>query len=130
MFKRNRIVYIILIFIVIALGISSRKFSELLPIFLSKYLGDTLWALMVFLIIGFIFNKKSTLFVGISAAFFTYMIEISQLYHAPWIDVIRNTTLGGLILGFGFLYSDIICYTVGILIGILLEKIYFIKNNN
>lgn len=130
MFKRNRIVYTILIFIVMGLGISSRKFPEILPIFLAKYLGDTLWALMFFLIIGFIFNKKSTLFVGISAVIFTYSIEISQLYHAQWIDTIRNTTLGGLILGFGFLYSDIICYTVGILIGILLEKIYLIKNNN
>ena len=40
--------------------------------------------------------------------------ETSQLYHAPWIDRIRATTLGGLVLGFGFLWSDIACYTVGV----------------
>ena len=40
-------------------------------------------------------------------------VELSQLYHAPWIDSIRQTTLGGLILGFGFLWSDLACYAVG-----------------
>ncbi|MCG8538340.1 MAG: DUF2809 domain-containing protein [Clostridia bacterium] len=30
--------------------------------------------------------------------------------------------IGGLILGFGFLWSDIVCYAIGILIGLLAEK--------
>ena len=51
----------------------------------------------------------------------SYSIEISQLYHAPWIDAIRNTILGGLILGFGFLWSDLVCYTIGIIIGIIID---------
>ena len=42
-----------------------------------------------------------------------YAIEGSQLCHAPWIDTIRHTRLGALVLGYGFLWSDIICYTVG-----------------
>ena len=50
-------------------------------------------------------------------------VELSQLYHAPWIDSIRETTLGGLILGFGFLWSDTACYTVGVGLGVLLERI-------
>ena len=50
------------------------------------------------------------------ALVFSYLIEISQLYHAPWIDAIRSTALGGLVLGFGFLWSDILCYTVGVLL--------------
>ena len=48
-------------------------------------------------------------------------VEISQLYHAPWIDALRQTTLGGLILGFGFLWSDLVCYTVGVTSGVMLE---------
>ncbi len=46
-----------------------------------------------------------------------------QLYHAPWIDSIRQTTLGGLILGFGFLCSDLACYALGVLLGVLIERI-------
>ena len=34
-------------------------------------------------------------------------VEESQLYHASWIDSIRGTTLGALVLGHGFLWSDL-----------------------
>ena len=58
------------------------------------------------------------------ALVFSYLIEISQLYHAPWIDAIRATALGGLVLGFGFLWSDILCYTVGVLLGIIVDGLF------
>ena len=43
-----------------------------------------------------------------------------RMNHARWIAV-RRTTLGGLVLGFGFLWSDLACYTVGIGLGMVLE---------
>jgi hypothetical protein len=48
-------------------------------------------------------------------------VEVSQLYHAPWIDAIRQTRLGGWVLGFGFLWSDLACYAVGIATGAVAE---------
>ena len=121
--RGNRVVYLILIIIVMILGLLSRKLDNL-PVIVSLYAGDILWALMVFLIVDFVFNNKSILFNISIAIIFSYGIEISQLYHAPWIDSIRNTTLGGLILGFGFLWSDLICYTIGIFIGGIIESIF------
>ena len=118
--KRNRLLYLILTIIVMILGLLSRKI-EGLPEIISLYSGDILWALMVFLLFAFLFNKKSTIFIISWAIIFSYSIEISQLYHAPWIDAIRNTVLGGLILGFGFLWSDLVCYTIGIIIGIIID---------
>jgi Protein of unknown function (DUF2809) len=53
---------------------------------------------------------------------FSVVIEISQLYHAPWIDSIRQTTLGGLILGYDFVASDLTCYALGIGLGVLFES--------
>ena len=118
--KRNRLLYLILTIIVMVLGLLSRKISGL-PKIIELYSGDILWALMVFLLFAFLFNKKSTIFIISWAIIFSYSIEISQLYHAPWIDSIRNTALGGLILGFGFLWSDLVCYTIGIIIGIIID---------
>ena len=60
---------------------------------------------------------------------FSVAIELSQLYHAPWIDSIRQTTLGGLILGFGFLWSDLACYAAGVGIGVILELIVLPARN-
>ena len=120
--RRNGDVYLILTIITIILGLLSRKVQGL-PQIISSYSGDALWALMVFFLFSFLFNKKSTIFILVISIIFSYGIEISQLYHAPWIDSIRATTLGGLILGFGFLWSDLICYTVGIVIGAIIDKI-------
>lgn len=120
--KRNRIIYFLLIMITIALGISSRKFGSYLPAFFREYAGDTLWALMVFLGIGFWFSKISTGKAMAAALLFSYAIEFSQLYQAEWINALRHTALGGLVLGFGFLWSDLVCYTVGVLAGGLIEK--------
>jgi hypothetical protein len=50
------------------------------------------------------------------------LVEVSQLYKAPWIDSIRRTTIGGLVLGHGFVWSDLACYAVGTGLGILLER--------
>ena len=46
--------------------------------------------------------QASTRTVAFLAMAFSIAIELSQLYHAPWIDSIRQTTLGGLILGLAF----------------------------
>ncbi|SHK28822.1 ribosomal maturation YjgA family protein [Tepidibacter formicigenes] len=95
--KRNRYIYAILISIVILLGLASRKFSISMPNFVVYYIPDTLWGLMVFFIMGFLFNKFKTSKVVVYSLVFAYLIEISQLYHVPWLDQIRSTKLGGLI---------------------------------
>lgn len=120
-YERKRERYFIYIVVVMILGISSRHFYNDLPKWLSLYIGDVLWGLMIFFIIGFLFKEKSSRYVAIISVIFSISIEISQLYHAPWIDNIRKTTIGGLVLGYGFLWSDIICYIVGITFGAILE---------
>ncbi len=59
--------------------------------------------------------------VAVTAWLFAFSIELSQLYHSPWLDQIRQTRVGGLILGFGFLWTDLLCYGVGVATGCILE---------
>lgn len=49
-------------------------------------------------------------------------IECSQLYRAPWIDAWRATTLGALVLGQGFLWSDLLCYAVGVALAAVVDR--------
>ncbi|PFN18139.1 DUF2809 domain-containing protein [Bacillus cereus] len=122
--KRNRVVYALFTIVVIILGLSSRKFAFALPHLLNDYLGDALWALMIFTGFGFLFPKTETKKLVFISLMFCYGIEASQLYHAEWIDSIRATTLGGLVLGYGFLWSDVVAYTIGVGVGILCEVIF------
>ncbi|KZD33461.1 putative membrane protein [Bacillus cereus] len=119
--KRNRLLYAVFTIVVIILGLSSRKFAFALPDLLNDYLGDALWALMIFVGFGFLFPKIETKKLAFISLIFCYGIEISQLYHAEWIDSIRATTLGGLVLGYGFLWSDLVAYTIGVGVGMLGE---------
>ena len=120
---RNRITYLILILFTILLGLLSR--TPLTPEFIYPYLGDYLYALMFFFIFGFIYARASSLKVAILSILFCYVVELSQLYEAEWLDAIRHTRLGGLVLGFGFLWSDIISYTLAGVTGYVLETLYY-----
>ncbi|NJO15572.1 MAG: DUF2809 domain-containing protein [Thioploca sp.] len=122
-FTRNRVTYFIMILIVTGLGLASRRYPELLPDFISRYAGDTLWALLVFLVMGWVLPSLSTWKVAAMALLFSLLIETSQLYHAPWLDEIRRYRLAALILGHGFLWSDLGCYSVGVTLGVIIEKL-------
>ncbi|HDR4423949.1 TPA: DUF2809 domain-containing protein [Bacillus cereus] len=121
--KRNRLSYALFTIVVIILGLSSRKLAFALPQLLNDYLGDALWALMIFTGFGFLFPKIKTKKLAFISVLFCYGIEVSQLYHTEWIDSIRATTLGGLVLGYGFLWSDLVAYTIGVGVGFLFEFI-------
>ncbi|MGP0065688.1 MAG: DUF2809 domain-containing protein [Isosphaeraceae bacterium] len=112
----------ILLAMACGLGIGSRRFAGHLPGFIAAYAGDTLWALALFLLLGLIMPRIATRRLAALASLISLAVEVSQLYHAPWIDSIRQTRLGGLVLGFGFLWSDLICYAVGIALGAAIER--------
>src|SRR4051794_2335498 len=111
---RSRVLRVALIVLASALGLGSRRFAASLPGFVAAYAGDTLWALVAFLGFGFLLPRAKTRWVAALAICFSVLIEVSQLYRAAWIDSLRHTTLGGLILGYDFAWSDLACYAVGV----------------
>lgn len=117
---RNRLVYGVFLVSVLLLGLASRRFLGDYS-FIKLYVGDALWALMVYFGFAFVFRRWSIRLVAVAALGFSVGIELSQLYHAPWIDDLRATRLGGLILGFSFVWSDLLCYVAGVGLGVLIE---------
>jgi len=120
--KRKRKTYFLLIISTIVFGLLSRK--ALPPSFIDPYLGDFLYALMFFFIVGFLFPTMKSLKVVLISIAICYFIEGLQLYQADWINQLRSYKLGGLILGYGFLWSDILSYTFGGLFGYFFEFFY------
>jgi hypothetical protein len=124
--QRNRKIYLLLIPFVMGLGILSRKFSNLLPDIINTYLGDAIWAAMIYVMMAFVFSQKLPKQIAIFSLLFCYAIELSQLYQAPWINAIRDTTLGALVLGSGFLWSDLLAYALGVGMALVVE-LFWIK---
>ena len=101
----------------IAFGLVWRSHALPLSPFLSKYGGDALWALMVFFIVCAVgprarLPRRAVVALGVSFA-----VEFSQIYTAPWIEAIRRTRLGHLVLGSTFNPPDLLAYTVGVGVG-------------
>ena len=111
----------------VVLGLASRRYGAALPTFVADYAGDTLWAVMAFILIGVLAPEWPTSGVAIATLLASYADEVSQLYHAPWIDAIRETTMGALTLGYGFLWSDIACYTVGVATCVVVEHLIYAR---
>lgn len=101
-----------------------------LPTFATKYGGDLLWALLVFLGFGFVFHRQSTLRLALLALGFAWAVEFSQLYHANWIDGIRSTRIGALVLGYAFNAPDLLAYAAGVAIGASLEYFHYKARTN
>ena len=118
---RSRVVFAIALLIVVAAGLGSRVFGRALPVFVATYAGDTLYATMAFVGLGMLAPRWSTARVAAAAFAICCAIEVSQLHHAPWIDAIRATLPGALVLGYGFLWSDLACYAAGVALGAGLE---------
>lgn len=55
---------------------------------------------------------------GVSVA-----VEVSQLVRAPWIDAIRTHPVGGLLLGRGFLWTDLVAYAGGAVMYAILDRV-------
>jgi len=123
--KKARIIYFSLVCIVILLGLISRQLS-----FVPLFMGDLLWAVMIFFIIRFIFLDADVKSIVLISLMLCYAVEISQLYQADWINAIRKTLPGRLILGQGFLWTDILSYTVGIMLVSILEQLIYKRRLN
>ena len=102
---KRRLCYLILWIFMVALGLGSRSFGSHLPTFVAEYAGDTLWAAMVYFGIGFLFPSVRLLRKALAA-------------------------LGPLVLGHGFLWSDMVCYTVGVGLAVLIDFYTFAPGFN
>lgn len=118
-YQRNRLWLAVAIILVIGIGLASRRFPSYFPSTFGSQTGDALWALMVFLGIAFWFPKMERSKLTLAALAVAYLVEAGQLYKAPWINQIRATTVGHLVLGTGFQWLDLVAYAFGIAAGFL-----------
>jgi len=123
LYRKRRGFLLLSLSLVIVLGLASRRPASPIPSPLALHAGDTLWATAAYLGFGLLLPSQPRVRLALLAGAFAFLIELSQLFHPPWLDALRQYRLGGLILGFGFLWSDLVCYAVGILLGLFIDSL-------
>ena len=104
-----RMLYLAGIAVLIALGLLSRRVK-----FVPAACGDALWAMMVYCCFRIVLIRKPMIISAMAALITSFAIEFSQMLTPDWLVKIRSTFLGHMLLGQGFLWSDLLAYTIGI----------------
>jgi len=110
-----RLCYLAALVLVIAFGLQSRRIAAL-----PNATGDALWVIAVFCFYRLIWCKEPLYKIAGASLLTAYTIEFSQLIRWDWLVSLRSTTIGHLLLGQGFQWTDIAAYTVGVIIILLI----------
>jgi hypothetical protein len=120
---RSRAPFVALAALTIPCGLALRYTAVPLPRLVTTEGGDALYATLVYFLARVLWPAPlRRARAALAAVGFCFAIEIGQLCHAPWIDGVRKTVLGGLILGHGFLAVDLLAYVLGVGAGLLVER--------
>ncbi|MEM6763580.1 MAG: DUF2809 domain-containing protein [Bacteroidota bacterium] len=110
-----------MVLVVIILGINSR--GDFISMLVPYFMGDILYALMMFFLLGFLFPTLQAVPLFILSFGICVGVECAQLYRADWIVEFRSHKLVALVLGRSFRWLDFISYFAGSLMGLGIEKI-------
>jgi hypothetical protein len=106
----------------IMLGLAVHRVHLGLPAVARDMLGDALWAVMIFCWLGVLIPRARWATRSALALAICFAVEASQLYRAPWLDAVRGTLPGHLVLGSGFDPRDFLSYSLGVAAAVLLER--------
>ncbi|WP_038359029.1 DUF2809 domain-containing protein [Bosea sp. UNC402CLCol] len=109
--------------LVIGIGLTTRLPGIDWGPLVGKYLGSLLWGAMVYCLVGFMRPRWQVSGVALVAACIAVSVELSQLWHTPWLDGFRQTRLGVLLIGRFFAWADIAAYLVGIAISVGADRL-------
>jgi len=118
---RERSAFATLALSTICIGLVVHWFGTALPPTMRDVIGDALWAMMVFWLIGAVVPEKPVVVRCALALAICWLVEFSQLYHAQSLDAFRATTIGHLVLGSDFGLRDLAAYALGVFAALGLE---------
>lgn len=95
----------------IALGLLSRRINGI-----PDACGDALWAMMVFCCWRIVLVRRPLKSVAVVALITSFLVEFSQILSFDLLVRLRSTFLGHMLLGQGFLWIDLLAYTIGIIV--------------
>jgi hypothetical protein len=118
--SRKRIILLICLILLIPLGLATKSWHGPGEILVHNHLGGMFYAMFFTILPVTVFPELSTAGAAGSALLFCTGIEFLQKVHNPFLDSVRDTFLGAVLLGSDFSYADFIFYATGCLLGALL----------
>ena len=113
--RRYFIVFVILLLIEIVIALFAHDN------FIRPFFGDFLVVILIYCFIKSFFNTPLVI-TAIGVLLFSYLIEVLQYFNIVKILGLQNSKLARVVIGTSFEWTDLIAYTLGIGLVILLDK--------
>jgi len=117
---KYRITILVSLLITIPLGFYTKFHEGILQEWVNNSLGGVFYEIFWILLIVFIFPRISPRKSALSVLIVTCLLEILQLWHPPFLELLRSSFIGRTILGNCFTWSDFPYYIIGSFFGWLL----------
>jgi hypothetical protein len=108
---RRRAAVAAALLVVVALALLSRRYP--LPGVFAEHTGDALYATAAYFLFALCSPGARPSRLAAGAFAFAAAIECAQLLTWPWLEAIRSTRVGALLLGQGFQVADLVAYACG-----------------
>ncbi len=123
---RSRIGFSLLF--LVPIGFATKFYQGPCASWFNNYAGGMLYEEFWCLIVVFIWPRFSTLKVVLWILGITSFLECLQLYHPPFLQMIRSTFIGRTLIGTSFSWWDFPYYAIGCFTGWL--WIHFFRRSN
>lgn len=115
--------------VTIAAGLLVHLRGGMLGAAMQDVAGDALWATMMAWWVALLFPQVSLTSRAVVAYAICVAVEVSQLVHTSWLDAVRDTSLGHLVLGSDFDARDLVAYAAGVVVALLLERVVLARRS-
>ncbi len=119
---QSRAWYLIAALATLMAGLVSRSLGLDKSHFIVMYVGDVLWAGLIYYLLRWIQPKLRARTSALLAAAFCLAIELQQLSQAGWLLELRSNKMMALVLGHSYSSADLLCYATGIVLALLLDN--------
>ena len=113
--RRYFIIFVILLLIEVVIALFAHDN------FIRPFFGDFLVVILIYCFIKSFFNTPLVI-TAIGVLLFSYLIEVLQYFNIVKILGLQNSKLARVVIGTSFEWTDLIAYTLGIGLVILLDK--------
>ncbi len=91
-------------------------------VFIRPYGGDVLVGILIYCFVKSFLNAP-VIPTALTVLAFCYAIEIGQYFHYVELLGLQNSKLARIVMGVGFSWIDMLCYTAGMFIVLLVERV-------
>jgi hypothetical protein len=121
--SKVRKITVLALIIIVPLGFYTKFYSGPAHIWVNNSLGGFFYEIFWVLLFSILLPKVRPVIIAMAVFFATCTLEFLQLWHPPFLQILRSNFIGRTILGNSFNLMDFPYYIAGSLAGYLILKI-------